>query len=233
MALPRSVMKDFPVKDTPVYVEMRFGKWPDELPKYEAALAELHQTHSTISRSWPIIWNHHRAAMRDETATPAARMLRSADFAEKTIKTVEARIEAARAKAQDRLKELGEHLQAQLYPPAVAGRATQDQEIRAYFARLPGEEKISRANAAMNSGDETTVRALVTAPAYLSGLNDKTHERLKVGYLQRVAPEALQLGRQIQQGLELVNGAAAALLTDTSAEIDFATVEQIRKAAQL
>ena len=146
------------------------------------------------------------------------------------MQRAEAEFEAARNDAEKRLKELRTSAESHLALSPSPGHAQLQTEIRQHFKSLNGEERTKRAQQAMQSGDLSTVRALVQAPAFLSGIAEPTHKRLRAEYLMKAAPEEMQLGTEIENALEMVKGAAGEFLAHVTAEIDFATVEQARKA---
>ena len=70
----------------------------------------------------------------------------------------------------------------------------------------------------------------MSAPPFLSGIAEPTHQRLRAEYLTKVAPEEMRLGSEIENALAMVKGAASEFMEHLSAEIDWATVEQAKNA---
>jgi hypothetical protein len=220
------VLKQFPDHTRPNIKLRLYGKvdWEPTTPE----LMALKQAHDAITNGSDVIHNNVRSILGDETVMPAARFLRGGDFAEKTAKTIEARVEDALAPARKRLGELQRQLEERLTPSVSPGHAIRDQEIRQHFAQLKGEEKMRRADEAMKAGDLVTVRALMTAPAYLTGLNEQTQKRLRGEYLARIAPEQMQLGATLEHALDVVDRAHAALIEKVAGELPWSDIEKIR-----
>lgn len=227
MSLQNTLLKDHD-HSRPAIKQMAYGKadWDDSTPE----LAALKQAHLAITNGSDVIHNNIRAILADETIMPAARFLRAGEFAEKTAKTIEARVEAAREPVKKKLRELQAHLESQLMPSPSAGHAVRDQEIRAHFASLKGEDKMRRADEALKSGDMVTVRALLTAPSYLTGLNEKTQQRIRADYLTRVAPEAMKLGTELERALAVVDRADVELTQWVSEALPWSDIDKMRKA---
>lgn len=75
-------------------------------------------------------------------------------------------------------------------------------EIRAYFERLKSRnERIAAARAAIEGFDKETMGAILSAPAYLSGLSNEDVDMLRKLYAQRHAPKALARKAAIERAI--------------------------------
>lgn len=228
MSLRDTVLKDLTNRATPRYIDAAFGA--DFTYKgSDIALLKTKNAHAVLKRAWTRIHESHQRRMKDESQLPLARLMSSAELADKIVQNTEVEIEAARSEVEKRIKELRKAAESHLALPQAAGHAALQGEVRAHFKGLTSDERMKRAQAALRSGDLDTIRALVSAPAFLSGIAEPTHERLRAEYLNAVAPEEVALGQELEGARELLTNAFGEFMSHVTAEIDFATVEQAKK----
>lgn len=115
--------------------------------------------------------------MADQTVNRNARTVRAAKAARATLSPAVRALESARgeaAKARDFLtRKINEPFQTS---DRLIGDLLLDGQIRQHFAGLPSDQRIAALRNALDSRDAVTLRALTSAPAYLSGLADPLYE---------------------------------------------------------
>jgi hypothetical protein len=106
-------------------------------------------------------------------------------------------------------------------------------EVRAHFKAMKPDQRISFAVAAIESGDKATIAALLSAPAYLSGLDAKSHTFLRERSASKFAPtDHAQLGAA-NDVLTKVHAAGARLLARYAEVLGHRSTPTVKAAKQL
>lgn len=191
-----------------------------------AALARLGEAYSAV---------HDTTARHqtDATVTPAARMVRSARAARAALTPALEALNKARASASDGRA----HLQRQMAKPfeySAFADVMIAAEIRGHFASLPDGQRHASLLLAVEAGDETTLKALGTAPAYLAGLPPALHARARDSLID-LHPEARasrDAAKAFEEQAEFATLIETTVLQATADLIDFVEADSFAAAAQ-
>lgn len=164
------------------------GKMGLELGR--AALAEMHDSYGKIARAAKAIQDTEHSIV----STPAGLRMGRADLEplvaaakaafDRTANAVDARIRSLEAERTDLTKRLDATLTE---PSKSAIGIAQASEIRSHLRSLEPAKAMTVAMDAMRAGDRMTAAAILTAPAYLSGLDAAKH-----GELRKLAASTLE-----------------------------------------
>jgi hypothetical protein len=106
-------------------------------------------------------------------------------------------------------------------------------EIRSHFASLPSTERLANLNAAIESGDVVTLKAIFTGLSYLSGIPPQLHEHTRNALIDRdpdakSARDGLVALEEQQTFAQLLQDT---VLHSTADVIDFASADIYEAAA--
>lgn len=181
-----------------------FGESEDPLVKQAAsrfdaaynALIKLHEARET-ARSSPLL-------------TKEAATLKTADFADKTSKTVTTNLDAARKT----LEAGAEAIRKVLNQPLVDDGARINAEIRAHAKSLSTDERWKMINAAIEGSDVKTLRAILGGPAYLSGLDPEAQKVLTLKANMRREPAQSARLKHLEDALRRVDMVSIGLVME-------------------
>lgn len=125
------------------------------------------------------------AAKRNPTETPEAHAIRVNRAAQK----VAAEIEAIKAKADETRTAAARSISEQVLARSQLMDGPRGAEIRALFRQMTPDERRELMDNALASKDAETLGALLTAPAYLSGIGGEYQSQMRHHYERQVAPE--------------------------------------------
>lgn len=123
------------------------------------------------------------AVNADPSRTPKAKVLAVADYAEKQDAQLQKIFEKA---ADDLLKRIA-HKTKPVEEYAGIGNVTS--EIRSHLKSLDRQERMAFLNEALDRGDEKSIKSILGAPSYLSGLTDLEHRHYTKLFHQKTHPE--------------------------------------------
>ena len=160
------------------------------LPEYdEETKSFLAPTESAFSLAYNgirAIWNARDAAARNPGWTEEQRILQLSKLADKKMGEIAKTFDSVRANLVKQI----DYIEGELSVPVEAKSGTRFAvEIRAHAKALSLTERQSFIRAAILEGDETTMSALLGAPAYLSGLNNEFQRVFLRQWHEKVAPE--------------------------------------------
>lgn len=125
------------------------------------------------------------AERRNPTETPEAHAIRVSRAAQKAL----SELEALAARADETRTMAARSLQDQIQARSKLHDGPRGQEIRAIFRQMDSEDRSKLMEAAIAGQDAETLGALLTAPAYLSGMDGEYQSRMRRHYEVQVAPE--------------------------------------------
>lgn len=175
---------------------------------------ELQQVVDAFTQAYTVIGQIHDArdaAEGDMTLTPAARVLQTSDVANKVME----RATRAFDKVAANMRSGVALVQKELTAPVQARAAhTIAQEIRAYARSLKdqGKSVAGFVTEAIARGDEDSVTAILGAPSYLSGIDDKTQAVLLRMYHEKQNPVAAKRLRAMQAAADMVDRTSPLIL---------------------
>lgn len=153
-----------------------------------------------------------QAVNRDGSRTPKAKVLAVADAAEK----YEKQLQNVYEKTWDDLSKRIAHKEAELTKPVqeFAGIGHVASEIRNHLKTLPREERMGFLNEALQRADEKTLKSILGAPSYLSGLTDLEHGHYVKLYHEQASPDIATQIRLMKASQEKLKQAHKVLLKE-------------------
>jgi len=148
----------------------------------------------------------------DESRTDRAKVLMTAQLADKYSAKLQKQFEASWNKLDKAIQHTEQELSQPLQQQAGAG--TVNGEIRAHAKALSREDRVQLITKAIESGDITTASALLGAPAYLSGFSDIEHTHFTRQYHEATNPEMAERLKVMQATLDKLQRAHPALLQE-------------------
>ncbi|WP_018275686.1 hypothetical protein WKI13_18930 [Teredinibacter turnerae] len=127
------------------------------------------------------------AVNADPSRNPKAKVLAVADYAEKQDSQLQKLFEKT---ADDLLKRIA-HKESELSKPVeeFAGIGHVASEIRNHLKNTDRDKRMAFLNEALESGDDKTLKSILGAPSYLSGLTDLEHKHYTKLFHQKANPE--------------------------------------------
>jgi hypothetical protein len=161
-------------------------------------------------------------AQADHTLTDGGKLNRSASYASKQIETARKRFQNLAADTMPALERYQEQFKQATKPPATAGEASIDAEIR---------EWVRKQNVAEVAGlirqNRDVMAAVVRAPAMLAGLNEDLHNEIKREYIAAVMPREAQEFEELSNLVRSANQALTTLEDESKKLIDFESAKKI------
>lgn len=135
------------------------------------------------------------------------------------IKRGFASIKATLDETYNSLADARERLEVAIDEALIPERRTcEAAEIRAHLARLPDADRLKLLEERIEAGDAETVHAIMSAPVYLSGLNEVERASLRARAEAKFAPELVARRAGMDALESSLRGAAAELIRlETSA----------------
>jgi hypothetical protein len=148
----------------------------------------------------------------DQSRTPRAKVLMTAQLADKYSAKLQAQFESS----WGRLDKAIAHTEGDLSQPLQqqAGAGSVNGEIRTHTKALSRDERVKLLTAAIGSGDITTAGAILGAPPYLSGLSDIEHTHFTRQYHEATNPEVAQRLKVMKGALDKLQRAHPALIQE-------------------
>jgi hypothetical protein len=148
------------------------------------------------------------AILNDRTLGEVARSAQVSELRAKVADAVRPVLELEYARVGESLALVEQKIDAQLYttPQKTASR----EEIRMHVRRLPNERRIAFVRDRARAGDTQTVAAVLTAPGYLSGLDDVGQRNLRDGIAADLAPQLHAEREELRRVSQRLEGAASA-----------------------
>lgn len=114
---------------------------------------------------------------------------------------------------------------------ADAGEAVTHGEIRAHWKAMPDSERTGHLLAPkLAQLDADTLRALASAPAYMTGLTEQQHAKVREEAARRVAPAKLARLQRLRAGRALASTAIETLERRALRLVDFNRARQLEEA---
>jgi hypothetical protein len=171
-----------------------------DIPVVQSALRTIDTGRETLDESW------HRINNPDPTQPRAAHLEAWEKNSMKRVEEVRKRMERTEEIANTHMETVQNEINALLQETPRAS------EIRSYIRSLEPEQRTAVLGKALENADHETMAALVSGPAYLSGLDEKQRETMKDGFLKRNAPKEYRQREAIKKARELAKKAYTATL---------------------
>ncbi len=148
------------------------------------------------------VWNARTLAERNEAWTPEARVIHVDNYAQKHMERITREFD----KVSGNLGKTIASLEKDLNTPIESRTGNQvASEVRAHCKALATGERIGFVQRAINGGDETTITALLGAPAYLSGLTPDLQATYTKLYREKNSPEVAKRLRVLNAAKEMLD----------------------------
>lgn len=147
------------------------------------------------------------ALNRDRTLADPARSAQLYELRAKVAADVKPVLEAEHARVSDAIDGTERKIDERLY----AGHKTASrEEIRRHVASLPTDQRSRFVRERSKTGDLQTVAAVLTAPSYLSGLDDDGQRALRDAITEDLAPDLAAERRELRGVSQRLEQAASA-----------------------
>ena len=181
----------------------------------------------------------HGTIMADRTKAPAERRRLIASATDTVSASAAKRLDAARKSATDEIAKV----EASIAAPARPGGATDslETEIRGALARMPAPDRRETIATAINAGDAATIRAVLTGPAFLSGLTASEVAAHRATWRRLAHPDAVDRLDRIGHAVAAIDRCGVMLIDfvatvadggDTAAAMHERTAKEIDEAIE-
>jgi len=137
--------------------------------------------------------------------------------------TIEPRIQALATVAERELARADERIEAEEKAIAAVYKATDSTQavLHGEIRRHVADKGLNRLALARGELDDATLQAIASGPAYLSGLDADTYQRVRQLLAERAAPERVQKINRLRQGKQRAVRALDALDRKSRMFVDF------------
>jgi len=198
-------------------------------PKYRADLTPLY---ALFRDTYDALEHLHEArthAKNDSTMTDDARTLRLGELAEGYQTKLLARFDDIHGKLSTAIRAIEGQFNSEL--KMLSDRVQLGGEIRDHAKKLSPEKRQSLLHEAQRNGDTDTVRAILGAPAYLSGMTEEARKLETVVYNRAQNPALYERLGVLQKAVELLQQRGGLLHTEFPRLLgfNFSRVEELKK----
>lgn len=182
--------------------------WPSVLDSQEGGIpSDMSDAWDEAVRTYQGFVSHYQEKARDEKLSPAGMAAENADWARRELPKLEKRLNQIVERADTVIDRFTRKLQDE-FMGAYAGDPTEPheialaQEIRTYIRSLPEARRTAEVRKLVEKGDKAAIRAVLSAPAYLTGVDQNFIEMTRDEMIKRTNPEqfakleAIRAGRQ-------------------------------------
>lgn len=221
MTPTRKQRDDFDIRTGPTLLEMMVGL-PREVQGLTEEARNLKAFAETAKGTIRQIGERHFSVMGDPSLTDGARLIRSANHAKTLIQRARSDFGERMRRAEVLHEQLKAKIDAAMKPPAGAGDAAVDSDLRAWARGMPSAELIENVR-----GDLRVMAAIVRAPSVLSGVSDELHQKFQHEYAHAVLPNEAAQYDDLRQAITTALTAVKAIETEAGALIDFDTAASL------
>ncbi|HKA16609.1 MAG TPA: hypothetical protein VKH41_16425 [Myxococcota bacterium] len=194
----------------------------DAFTRIHARLGKLHTAEGALNA--------------DRTLDPVARSAQIADLRLKIAAELKPAFEKAHAQVAEALAGVETKIDERLYSGV---KTASREEIRQHVRRMPTAQRASFVRERARAGDAQTVAAVLTAPGYLSNLDDAGQRGLRDSIVADVAPdlhaereELRSVSRRIENGAKAFEAAYIAARPHRGAELGRARAKAVADASE-
>lgn len=210
-------------------IRFAFGQWDIEAADADEDLGVMRSLHSRAIDEFKGMAQTIASAKADEDLTPTGRLKMVARLVEGRIDSLASTAERELARVDERIarEEAALMTTAKVTDPA---QAVLHDSIRRHIAEhglQPGSVKEGGYQTALQGADTETLLAIASAPAYLSGLDAKTYEKVRRELAERLAPERVQKIATLRTGKHRALQALSALHTKAHRFVDFKRAREL------
>ena len=177
----------------------------------DAVLRDLHDAMSAGRSHAEQIAAAHTAIMADTTKTEAARLIAAKQTVAKLAQAAAGRLDKAHKSASDELARIVEETAAPPSPITAAELQLQS-EIRDRLARMDDKKRGELISAAIQSGDDSVIGAVLTGPAWLTGIGEAQREMQRQIWRKRKFADTVEREARLKKAIEAVERGGTALV---------------------
>tara|TARA_R110000772_G_scaffold170799_4_gene282802 strand:- start:8358 stop:9089 length:732 start_codon:yes stop_codon:yes gene_type:complete len=178
------------------------------LPGFEGDRGYVQHSADALNMVYQSIEHVREARVKlshDESRTPKARVLMAAQMADSYLGKIQKTMEASWGKLSSAI----DYTEAALSKPMeeYAGIGNVATEIRAHLKSMTPSKRVEFLADAFERADEKTLKSVLGAPSYLSGMSDIEQQHMTRNYHKRNNPELasrLELMKSVRGKLEQV-----------------------------
>ena len=164
----------------------------------------LAASQTAFSEAYVGIGNVHTVREKAKTHpgwSEVQQIIETQDYADKIFARVARSFDAAAGNLDRSIAALEEQLTS---PVAAKAANAVSAEIRAYVRALDTAQRMTFMQRALDGGDQTSLSAVLGAPGYLSGLDQKTVEVFTRLHHERATPEVAKRVRAMKAARDLI-----------------------------
>lgn len=163
----------------------------------DAALQAVHDAVASVEASADQIASMFDAVMQDSSRTEGQRLIEAKKGVERIANAAGAKLDAA----ADRIKtELAAIDRATSAPPPMDAQAIQiASDIRRALAGMSAKDRSDRIAAAIAGDDDTTMRAVLGAPAWISGMTNLEVSARRHAWALRKHPKEMERAARLKK----------------------------------
>ncbi len=169
------------------------------------------------------------AANRDPMNTPLRAQVLVADHVEKVSDAINRRFDAKREIAQRQIDALVRKMSAPIQAAPDPARLHIASDIRNHVKGLKKAERLGFLTKALESGDMETATAVLTGPAYLSGLTETEFAHVSRQYRAAKFPEEMARHDRLTKAVARLEKMQAVYASEVYRVIDWRQVQQARQ----
>lgn len=187
--MPETVKRTEP--EFKIHTDLHAGHFtPEDVEQHQhdSVYLSLVNAHETARNTAERILAARKVALANTLQTESKNIEEFSKAHEKAFNAASGKLDNAIQYARQAIADIEKQLNAPVEAPKNAGTAS---DIRNHVKNLPREEKGRFMAEAMANNDHETLTAILSAPAYLSGLTPIEHQHHKTEFKKRQNPELL------------------------------------------
>jgi hypothetical protein len=157
------------------------------------------------------------ALSKDATLLPAARAVRLREVALGSSTRVAKRLDAAARQTRQELEKIRRETSAPPKPPGLS--ESMASEIRSVLRGMNSKDRGSLLHKSITNDDAAIVHSVLSAPGFLSGLDDSEFGMRRAAYRSRAHPTSVDREDRLRRALEATERAGKALVEFTESAI--------------
>ncbi len=186
---PIQVVRREPISEGAVRIRLDSGNWPEGL-EGENAASVMYEAIEEAQDAYQAFLDARGRHGADQKLTTAGAHDADAKWAEANLSRLRKRLDEIRQRAASfeasRKKAVMEELGPAPFEPADVALL---QEIRTWLRSLPENQRTMKVFDLTRNGDSTALKAVLSAPGYLTGVNEEVMGQLRDDVFRRAKPE--------------------------------------------
>ncbi|WP_300271029.1 hypothetical protein [Halomonas sp.] len=176
------------------------GEWAEGLDS-DAVFTTLKNAQAKAAETAHKLLETRQAVLSNSMKTEAANLEEFAKAHTKAAERTTQAMDQAISYAEQTIREIEKTLAAPVASPSNQGTAS---DIRQHFKTLGHDDRAALLEEAFASGDEETLTAILSGPAYLTGLSKAQHAQAKRRYQQSKYPDEFRRLDKLRKARDIV-----------------------------